>query len=794
MTDTIKAYDPSIRERLHGGLQDTLKRLGYSTYRANEIARNLTGHGGSIGAADFVPFVGAGMGIQEGGGLLDDGVQNVQRGNVGGGLLDVGLGGAMVAGSLLPGGGKAVKAVKNALSGSNLAKFGQKEVREAKIAKKVMKAAEEPVGLLDDAATEAANAPVANVKKAKRQKVPADQFRQLEDAEGQEAVLKAVRKGEHLKPDGRGGYVGAPRHVDTPGKLGNLRREIDGQFGDAVSALEEADPTRVGTWYDRAKRYQAATNEPYQLPRSLDQHAVYSAGVSPESEVGFALKHSVSRNLGMNEMAYRGAGMRSLDKAEAAGKPTPLAFKVGEYRAKNDPLEANEGLFGVNDFRAAQTFGYTTPDGKPWKAGVSDTMHPFMDGETALAVDRARQRGTGGRSDWQGPHLQEVPWVYGKAQDIYGRGKAGRFAGGAGEGEAAALREANNTGEDYLYKHAASATHEAIPGKSTGHVPGLLEADDAAKQAYTDTGRWDVPAPEMGLLDEPAQAAGVGAGNRDALYGALGMRQLPAMRGTGAYRNSAGQLETNPVTISRPLLDFPTGGGGGRVADTRAQTMSAVERYRAAMDAQEAGAWNLPNTGQAVKGKNSLVLDSRQAAGSPTDGILPSGEQLDAMSGLLDDTGFGVTGTSRGALVFPYDQAATPQDLQAALRKAGPGLQDAYPMGKPQKAVTSSGYVPGIVGDPFSGASTAGLLEEMAAAPPEVARKLGESEGVRSIVRKKIERDAALPGARQDIQNMRHFFAEADWPKAVEMLRAGMKPAAALAALGYSLNSMAEER
>jgi hypothetical protein len=694
--------------------------------------------------------------------------------------------------------GASIKSVGGALTGENLANFGQKAEREAKILKKIAAMDSSQAGLLDDVE--------GTFKKAQRGKVEPDAFRTMLADQGEEATLKAVRKGAHLKADGNNGNVGAPRHVNSPGKLGHMRKELDQQFSEGVSALEEADPLRNGTWYDRAKAAQAKTNEPYQLPRSLEQHAVYSAGVSPEAELGFALKHGNSRAMGFDEeRAYRGPGAKTLDSAVAEERPAKLAFKVGEYHDKNDPRLKNEGLFGVNDFRAAQGFGYTQNiDGKmsPWKGGVTDTMHPFMDGETALMVDRARSKAIGGRTDWQGPHLQEVPWVYGKAQDLYSRGKNARYAGPPGVGEGQALRDANNTFEDYLYKHTGSATHEAIPGKSTGHVPGLLEADDATKQAYSNAGRWDVPAPEVnGLLDDPLQA-GIGAGNRDALYGAQGFRQLPSLQGTGAYKNSAGQLETNPLTISRPLMDFPTGGNGGRLADTRAKTMSATERFRAATDAQEAGAWNLPNTSKSLTGQNSMVFDSRGHGGTATEGVMPTGPQLDAMTGLLDDTGYGVTSTSRGALLYPYNPAATPKDLQAALKKAGPGLQEAYPVGRPEKAITSSGYVPGIgkwddAGEnilptrPFSGEATAGLLDELASAPPEVARQIGESEGVRSIIRKKTARDAALPGARQDIQNMRNFLSEADWPKAVEMIRKGMKPAAAVAALGYSINSMA---
>ena len=92
-----------------------------------------------------------------------------------------------------------------------------------------------------------------------------------------------------------------------------------------------------------------------------------------------------------------------------------------------------------------------------------------------------------------------------------------------------------------------------------------------------------------------------------------------------------------------------------------------------------------------------------------------------------------------------------------------------------------------------------GLLEEFANNPQELALNLGESEAVREALRQKYLRDLELrnageEGYRGDIQNTRRFFSEADWPKAVEMIRKGLSPAAALAALGYSTSALAEER
>jgi hypothetical protein len=322
----------------------------------------------------------------------------------------------------------------------------------------------------------------------------------------------------------------------------------------------------------------------------------------------------------------------------------------------------------------------------------------------------------------------------------------------------------------------------------------LLSASPEEKLAYGNIGRWDVPS--LYTLNE---APTVGGGNRDMLYSAVGLRQLPSVQSTGAYVNSAGVLETNPVTVARPLVDFPTG-GVGQISENTDKVLNAVERFRAAMDAQEAGAFNLPNTMNAAKQKGGFVLDSRALGnGDPALGLQPTGEQMRNLAWMLDGTGYVPSATSRGVSVFPVsDSAIKPQALK---NKLGDWMTAEFPS-ELVPARINSGYVPGIgewgssgiVPTPsFSGRATAGLLSDLADISPTVTKNIGESEAVRSAIRAKIERDAALPGARKDIQNMRHFFAEADWPKAVDLMRAGMKPAAALAALGYSINSMAAD-
>lgn len=715
-----------------------------------------------------------------------------QRAAVASGVAGMALAGLLLPGAITKGiGGSATDAVVASADDAArvAAKFGQKATKEAARAKKVAQAAVAPDKV--------------RVKTGKSKAVPADVYRRMEADQGSAAVLAAVKRGEHLKPDGYGGYVGAPRTVTSPQALGAMRRAKDQHFIDAVDAVELADPERLGTWYDRAKEGISVSSEPWQLPRVLNEHAVYSAGVSPESELGFSLKHRNSRGVGQPGMAYRSKPMEKLDTLEAQDTYGKLPPKIGEYRNKNDPRLPNEGLFGVNDFRAAQGFGYTTPDGAPWTAAVSKTMHPFMDAETALAVDRANNAGVGGRTDWQGPHLQEVPWVYDKAQDIYKRGKRGRFAGP--DGIQKAIREANNTAQDYFYKHTGAATYEYVPGKNTGHVPQILDAPLEERVAYGQEGRWDQP--NNPLL--ASTAPGVGEGRRDPFYQAVNIRQLPSAQSTGAYINMDGQLEIQPMTMGRPLLDFPTGGGGGRIDPNTDRLMKTIERHRALVDAQEAGAYNLPNTMGSVPGKNSIVLDAR-ARGSNTLGEQPTPDQMAALNTVVDkwnsnekNPAFGVTATNRGVLLFPFDPDTPPAAATNFLKKHGDEVSKVYPADQ-VKGKASTGYVPGVGDydpvnggftktDPYTGRATMGLLSDYAQLPPKVAYDISESEAIRKATLAKMMRDEALGGARGDIQATRQFLAEKDWPKVVDLIRKGTPPAAALAALGYSATAFASE-
>lgn len=665
-----------------------------------------------------------------------------------------------------------------------LAGFGKKKAKEAARQKEIQKAVREADARAAGTAGEAVEETTKRVGgQRKSGAIPADFYRKMEAEQGPDAVLGAAKKGEHIHRRADGSIIGAPRHITSGAGLGAMRKSLDTQFDEGVDALKYADPDRVGNWYERAKAGQAASTEPYQLDRALDATAVYSAGVSPESELAFALKHMNTRALGAPEMAYRGAGMRTLDKAIAQDKSPKLAAKIGEYRVKNDPRVPVEGSFGVNDFRAAQGFGYTDAQGKPWKAGVSQQMHPFMDAETALMVDRANARAAGGKTDWTGPHLQEVPWIYGKAQDLYERGKKATYSGGT-EGMVRALRDANKTTADFFPKHTFSSTYEYVPGANTGHIPELLNASDEAKQAYGNVGRWDIERPGEAALYGMPDA--VGAGRRDAISSAMGLRQLPSEQGVGVYTNTAGITENNPVTISRTLANFPTGDSATLHPNFRA-AMEAGERFRAANDVQEAGAGHILFTGGNRKGKDALLVEMPRQA-SPS--------EMAAIQAALRGTDFSPSASARGVTIANYgdDADAKVAALRQLTSKNSPLVQ-ALPEGASlQKAGVESVYTPLEYGQ---GKATQAVLEGFAGLPEgvsqAVSKNLSESEDVRRIIKDKMTRDAQFESARKDVELMRKFFSEADWAKAVELMRKGMTPAAAVAALGYSLNAMAEE-
>ena len=112
--DSMQAFEPTIRQRLADYLQSSFEGLGMDRYKARQNAQSLIGGPSSnaplsLGLADFVPFLGTGMQVEEGVQMGGEAVQAAKRGNLGEAAL-LGTGAAL---SVVPGVAPTVKALKS---------------------------------------------------------------------------------------------------------------------------------------------------------------------------------------------------------------------------------------------------------------------------------------------------------------------------------------------------------------------------------------------------------------------------------------------------------------------------------------------------------------------------------------------------------------------------------------------------------------------------------------------------------------------------------------------------------
>jgi len=111
--DSMKAIEPTVRERLASILQSSFEGLGMDRYKARQNAQTLIGGGSSnlplnIGLADFVPFLGTGLQTEEAAIMGGESIESAKRGDYGTAALQAG--GA--AAGLIPGAASTIKTGK----------------------------------------------------------------------------------------------------------------------------------------------------------------------------------------------------------------------------------------------------------------------------------------------------------------------------------------------------------------------------------------------------------------------------------------------------------------------------------------------------------------------------------------------------------------------------------------------------------------------------------------------------------------------------------------------------------
>lgn len=625
-------------------------------------------------------------------------------------------------------------------------------------------------------------------------------------------AIAIAREEPHLIKGGAGTeglYVGGPREVQTRRQLTQNRRDFDERL---------AENPVGGDWYDR---YRASVNEvtggdPVQNEWMTHQHGQWSAGVSPEGELGFALKENNANVAGIPTKAGRPAPHQAQQAAIATGDPSEylLGKKTGQYQSKITPDQVGPPTaVGVNDFRQARAFGYTDKAGLPQSEGLKGPQHNFVDYEMTLAVDRANKVKLGGRSDWTGEQLQAIPWVLQKGDDLYSRGKnvyrkqadaeiAKASRSGTPltkeekqlvydkyeqQGRTEKLGEANKQIGDYFDKHEAYATHESRPGADTGHLPGLLGATPEQVMAYH---------------ADPASTWATAPGGRDAIYAGMqlpgtgvAVRTRPTTDMQGMYTPPGGVTEFNPGQVARPLVAFDnTPNAPKAMPQADRDILMAGETLRAVVDAQNAGAAHKPWVGGPVGKSNSVRLPMDRAL-APEE--LQKIQAVSAAHGLPDvvDTGRGVTLTS-----FMDDPPKMTRETEGLLAAAASkALPDATQF---RRAKIDSVYA-GLADEDYNslwkhgdraGAPVTGALLDAVTKTPALRSALDNNPYLAERANAKLKRDAqsAHGAAREGIQNIRQIIGEGPgWIGRLEAAKKAGKialPGLLAPLIGYTLS------
>ena len=111
--DSMQAVNPTIKQNLADYLQSSFEKLGMDRYKARKNAQTLIGGPSSnlpldLGLADFAPFLGTTMQLEESGIMAGEAVESAKRGDLGTAALQAG--GA--AAGLIPGAASTIKTGK----------------------------------------------------------------------------------------------------------------------------------------------------------------------------------------------------------------------------------------------------------------------------------------------------------------------------------------------------------------------------------------------------------------------------------------------------------------------------------------------------------------------------------------------------------------------------------------------------------------------------------------------------------------------------------------------------------
>lgn len=571
--------------------------------------------------------------------------------------------------------------------------------------------------------------------------------------------IRIARGEPHLIKSGKaseGYYVGGPPNVKSYEDLQAYRRNLDRYI---EAGAEGAD------WFRRTRDdiNEVTGGNPVANNWISHQHAMWSGRVSPDTELGFALKENNSAIAGDPRRAFlpwqHEAQMRAVENNDT--RYYRLGEKTGQYQKKIEPrrpgsnVDPHDTATGVNDFRYASVHGYPEP------YRLDRSQHEFMDHETALAVDRARRRNLAGRSNWTGEEVQAAAWlahrteaILQKQPEIIGDRVTAAERRAAAEGLSSAERHvlieqakadahaeafsmANRTIGNFFDKHTAHEIYPLVPDEGLrGHMPGLAPASRELKTAYA---------------ADPRSTWATESGKRDGVYANTGI----ADTGVTMRVRPTNAIPEEFTEVARPLVAFRTKGGNKVMSRPDRMLLDTGSFTRGAIDAlpevRVIKTWD----GGDVANTNAVRFDfDRPLTQSQR---LQLSERLEA-HGLPEvvDTGQGVVAANFAGGPIDIDKLrAVQKTIQEILPDANPIRTYAEQVRHDLASLFAKGE--------GSGAVTEELLRKLDS-NPAMREAFNQNVNIPLAARERAARDEQWAGKvgapRNDIQNLRHLIGK----------------------------------
>ena len=337
------------------------------------------------------------------------------------------------------------------------------------------------------------------------------------------------------------------------------------------------------------------------------------------------------------------------------------------------------------------------------------------------------------------------------------------------------------------------ATHEAVPGAGTGHLPRLLKEPYAVRETYSNDPRSSWINPET---------------RGDVLYETLGSEVLPTRPATGSFTPGSGLAEINPAQVARPKIQMAR--DSGAIGDASRKMLEFAEHLRAYIDGQ--------NTGAAHALTRNAPREQLNSVNIPLNRRL-SPEEMQEVTALADPYGFygshrgysardGSTRNVPDHIVDPLDHGVSlinkgagqggrsAGEIEDLLKRdLGPKIRKALPdAGSPElvKADSVTANFEDLLASANRGQrrATEQLVKILADAPPGTIEALDRSNLFREIAAVRRARDAEMAttmgGVRDDLQRARQIVAERGLRGLIEALARKEVLPSVLAPLGLA--------